>query len=538
MCLKFLKIGGGGVEKVTVCVIVAAQLLLVFLMQMTAGVNTDGIFSYTLSNNPYDYLFIDEIYDQFPQNNGWIDAHILKENYVVEKYDRFNYAAVYYHQRHDVHPPLYYFAVHTLSSLFPGEYSNLHTMGVNLLSLLLTDLVMLGLFGLLYGKAGYGIVPVVFLVSMEIMRFLLTWARMYMLLFLFCAWYLYIHAKLFMGEWRKADLVQMAVCIFLGSLTHYYFYLYAGALTIFMLTSLLWRRRKRDLIRYVYSGIVGIAVSWICYPWVLWHVFANSQGKHADLEPWTPEKLGEYLLFLRDRLLHGREWAGVLLLVFWCLGKYALKKEKGGEGEEERRRLAFRRMVLCSGLIYSLVIYTLDGDNPYYSTALYLCFIVWASMVLLDLVTKVAIPWDRGFVRTGMALLGVWMLCPWSVMGQYVDKAEEVVECIGSGTPLTDDFWRVSETHHNYNCIYIEKEKDGLFYGYWFHFGGYRQFKKIPLETFMDHGIREADLAGCDPGGEGTVVYVPEECEPDKTDYRWLGGDRNYQVYEYVGGEG
>ena len=211
----------------TICVVV--QLVLVFCTQKPVIVNMDGIFSYTLANSPYDYLFLDGKYSEFPNDNGWIDAHILKEHYVTEDYDRFEYAAVYSHQRYDVHPPLYYMVVHTFSSLAPGTYSNLYTMLVNLLSLFLADIVLLKLFQRLYSFYGCAIVPLILIISMETMRFLLTWARMYMLLFFFCVWYLLIHVGFVLHEQKKTDYVQMVLCIFLGTLTHYYFYVFAAA---------------------------------------------------------------------------------------------------------------------------------------------------------------------------------------------------------------------------------------------------------------------------------------------------------------------
>lgn len=307
------------------------QLVLVFFTQKTAVINVDGIFSYTLSNNPYTYVFIDDIYEEFPNNNGWIDAHILKENYVVEKYDRFNYGAVYHHQRHDVHPPLYYFAVHTVSSLFPGVYSNMFTMGINLAALFLVDLLMISLFRMLYDSSGYSLVPLFFLISMETMRFLFTWARMYMMLFLFCLWYLYIHARLIRYQWRRIDFIQLALCIFFGTLTHYYFYVYGGALTLLAMIFLIRRKRLWELLSYMYAGVVGIVVSWICYPWALFHIFLKAQGKHADVEGWSPEKVKEYVLFLRDRLF-GENGAGwVIILAYWCAGMFYMRRTKGAE---------------------------------------------------------------------------------------------------------------------------------------------------------------------------------------------------------------
>lgn len=74
---------GGGISDLLLGIFVMAQLALVFFTQKTVVVNMDGIFSYTLSNNPYTYVFIDDIYEDFPERNGWIDAHILRENYMV-----------------------------------------------------------------------------------------------------------------------------------------------------------------------------------------------------------------------------------------------------------------------------------------------------------------------------------------------------------------------------------------------------------------------------------------------------------------------
>ncbi len=55
-------------------------------------------------------------------------------------------------------------------------------------------------FGLRGGDAGCDVRATV---SEQVIRFLFIWARMYMLLFLFCLWYLYIHARLVKSLWRR-----------------------------------------------------------------------------------------------------------------------------------------------------------------------------------------------------------------------------------------------------------------------------------------------------------------------------------------------
>jgi len=503
----------------------------------------DGVFSYMLANSPYDYLFMDGKYHEFPNNNGWINAHILKEHYVTQDYDRFNYAAVYSHQRYDVHPPLYYVAVHTLSSLTPGTYSNLHTMLVNLLGLFLADIVLFKLFRRLYGGNGYGIVPVIVLMSMETMRFLLIWARMYMLFFFFCIWYLLIHVGFIMQEQKKTDYVQMALCIFLGTLTHYYFYVFAAAVTLFTIADMIRTKSVREFLRYLYCGIMGLAASWIVYPWVFFHIFENPQNKHSHIESWSFERMIAGLAYLRDRLLGEGTWKWALLIGLWCVWLFVWKKRKGGADEKEKRRLHFRRLLLVSGLLYFVTIYTLDGGVIHYHTGLYAAFIVWVSMLLLDTISQMGIlpalpyrkQWNRYAVRIGAALVGVWILFSGAEIDRYLGGAVRVLNAVREDVPLASDFWRAPDFFPNYNCLYVETEPDPYFHNLLFSFGEYRLFKKMSVEEFELHGIGREELSG-GLEGEGLVVYLPEKYEPNKDDYKLFAEDGDYRIYEYVGG--
>ncbi len=519
------------------------QLALVFCTQKSVVVTMDGIFSYMLANNPYDHLFLDGKYHEFPNDNGWIDAHILKEHYAAQDYDRFDYAAVYNHQRYDVHPPLYYAAVHTLSSLTPGTYSNLHTMLVNLLGLFLADIVLLRLFKRLYGGSGYGIVPIMVLMSMGTMRFILTWARMYTLLFFFCIWYLLIHAGFIMREQKKTDYVQMVLCIFLGTLTHYYFYVFAAAVTLFTIADMIRTKSARELLRYLYCGIMGLTASWIVYPWVFFHIFENPQNKHTDIEGWSVERVTVCLAYLRDRLLGDGTWKWVLLVGLWCVWLFARKKKREMAGERERRHLLFRRLLFVSGLLYYVTIYTLDGGVIYYHTLLYAAFIVWVSMLLLDTISQIGrLPalscrkqWNRYAAGIAAALVGVWVLFSGAEIERYLDRAGSVLHAIREEEPIISDFWRAPDFFPNYNCLYVETEQDPFFHNFLFSFGEYRLFKKMSAEEYELHGIGRKELSG-GLEGEGLVVYLPKKYEPNEEDYKLFAKDGDYRIYEYVGG--
>lgn len=318
-------------------VIVSVHLLFIFNMQSHAGIGGDGIFSYTLANNPYAFAYIDHTYKKIPESNGWINAHILRESYVVEEYDRFNYSAAYFHQRIDNHPLLYYFFVHTICSLFTGKYSNVFTMLVNLFFLCGIDILMVRLFKKLYGGETYGVVPFAFLFLMPMVQRLYMLPRMYTALSFFCLWYLCIHWTLLCGgKWKRHDLAEMIICIFLGTQTHYYFYVYALFLTACTVFLLMGRRKIYEMLNYIYAGIVGIGVSWMVFPWFIWHIFFNQMQKHTDITPWSVDKIKGYISYINEILFNKRGWAAIIVIIALLMAGRSSQKTNESRGGAER----------------------------------------------------------------------------------------------------------------------------------------------------------------------------------------------------------
>ena len=141
-------------------ILILVSIMCYFITQKN-GFHEDEIFSYGSSNYKYDNVYRwygyaeadqDILYNQVLQGNlkekisniiKYIkdnssfqkDENLSKEipifrtkeeakSYlVIEKNDIFNYFSVYYNQARDVHPPLFYFLVHFISSLFYGIFS-------------------------------------------------------------------------------------------------------------------------------------------------------------------------------------------------------------------------------------------------------------------------------------------------------------------------------------------------------------------------------------------------------------------------------
>lgn len=519
------------IGKTFVSFLAVAQLLLVLLCQIPSSISADGIFTYVLANCPYAYSFVDSVYEDFPDKNGWIDARLLKEAYVVEPYDRFNYAAVYFHQRTDVHPPFYYMLVHTVSSLFPGRYSNMFTLGINLIALFLIEILLIKLFLLLYGKAEYASIPILLLAVMNVMYFLNLWPRMYMLLFLFCLWYFYINSLLIKHEKQGRFLfAEMIICIFLGSLTHYYFYIYAFFLSLFMTGYLIFNKKKNLLWNYLYSGLIGLTLSWIIFPFAILHMLNNPHGSHSEIAPWTSQYFFEYLSFLNDRLFNGRVlFAGIVLITLSIIGLFLNQKEETHDSFQK----TIQHMALFSGILYSILIYTLNGGTPHYSTALYMSFVVWFSMILIAFVKKFAKKINVVFLSL-LCVIIIYSPQPLQVM---TGNAATTLNRIIHHESLRDGIHKVSEKYKGYDCVYISRIFGGGFDNLLFEFGEYNEFKMISSEDFKKSGFDRTFFDGRE-SQEDILIYAPTECVLKSEDgYQLIVDNGDYSVYSLHEGE-
>ncbi len=69
---------------------------------------------------------------------SWVPGEAYLDYIAASESNTFNNASVYYNQRGDVHPPLYYMLLHTICSVFQGKFSKWFGLGLNIVVLLLT----------------------------------------------------------------------------------------------------------------------------------------------------------------------------------------------------------------------------------------------------------------------------------------------------------------------------------------------------------------------------------------------------------------
>lgn len=213
----------------------------------------------------------------------WVSGQAYQDYIAVSESNTFNYASVYYNQRGDVHPPLYYIILHTICSLFQGIFSKWFALSINIAALLLTIIVLYKMvkdyFGgetaALAAAGGYGL-------SCGFMN-TAVWLRMYALLTLMVVIACYVHLKIAHENFqcRGKNRRYLILVVLGGFLTHYYFVLYAiGTAMVFTIWMLV-RKQWRETIRYLLT-LAGSAAAGLCiWPYAIRHVFKGYQGTQA-----------------------------------------------------------------------------------------------------------------------------------------------------------------------------------------------------------------------------------------------------------------
>ncbi|MBQ1402815.1 MAG: hypothetical protein IIY90_05865, partial [Oscillospiraceae bacterium] len=134
----------------TVLVFVSIVGVCLLFCYRKQGLFIDEIYTYGLSNSYYAPYLTDV------KDGSLIDKTVTRAE--VEAYlsvgdeDAFRFDSVYHNLKEDVHPPLYYWIFHFVSSLVRGSCSKWIGLGINAVLFLLTCVALYALAEKLYGS--------------------------------------------------------------------------------------------------------------------------------------------------------------------------------------------------------------------------------------------------------------------------------------------------------------------------------------------------------------------------------------------------
>ncbi len=315
---------------IAMAVMLVLQLaVLCYYGNRKTGFHEDELYTYYSSNKTAG-LFVND--------RQWMDGEQLRNELVVLPGEGFRYDVVRQMQSWDVHPPLYYYLFHTACSLAPGVFSKWLGIGVNLIAYVGSYLLlaycaylassqnsgrMLAFLTCLGWGFSCGVISGVMFIRMY------QWLTLFILL---CT-ALHLRAVVRQDFRIRSFLLPLALTVFLGFLTQYYYIIFHFFMGVGFCIYLLSKKKVKTLFAYGISCGAGLAAALVYYPAALSHIFRGYRGTEAVSEfgdaSNTLDRLRFFCGLLDDYELNGT--LSIWLLVIALLAVTVIYLNKRGK---------------------------------------------------------------------------------------------------------------------------------------------------------------------------------------------------------------
>ena len=263
-----------------ITIVLQLAVALCFCMQKQ-GFHYDENYSYYSSNVTYGLN---------PPDGDWLSGSTIAEEFCITPGKGFNFPLVAQMQSFDVHPPVYYFLLNIICSLSSGIFSKWQGLILNLIFFVISELLIIAIADKVGNKnkaitwfslALFGFSPAI--ISG------ITFIRMYMLLTSECMALILLHMNMLTDIKNSSSLsrfvkylIQIAVTVYIGFLTHYYFAVFAFFVAAFTTLYLFFSKNTRKT-SYIYAitVIAGLLSAVLSYPASLRHIFRGYRGTEA-----------------------------------------------------------------------------------------------------------------------------------------------------------------------------------------------------------------------------------------------------------------
>lgn len=308
-------------NKLTIIAVILSIITMFYYVDKKQGYHEDEMFSYGSSNYKYDNVYrnygyaqgnMDILYREVigshdinklitflkdkPNNNypefsknevlfkevpTWKSNKDAHDYLTIGKGDVFNYRSVYINQAFDVHPPLFYFCMHLVSSIFYGKFTKYIGFTLNMIFFLGT-LYFLDKICKRMGKKDIS-APTILLYGLSIGAIsTVSFHRMYMMLTFFSIWYFYLTVDSIKNDYTIKKKWPWILCILGGFLTQYYFCIYIVLVFILNAIYLLFKKEYQKVGKYLLVHVIPAVIGIIFYPVSIYQIFFSYRGLGAE----------------------------------------------------------------------------------------------------------------------------------------------------------------------------------------------------------------------------------------------------------------
>ena len=443
----------------------------------------DETYSYILSNS-HD---ADRISSDDSVWGQWVPGERFLDFVTVSDGEQFDYGTVYCNNTKDAHPPLYYFLLHTVCSLFPDSFSVWYGIGLNILFTAIA-LVLLYLCGREVVGRWWALVPVALWAGSAVCVDSTMFIRMYALLGLWTA----ALSLLIVRAWRHGlsagRIAGMAAVVFLGVFTQYYFAVFAFYLCLAFGIHLLAKKDVKGALAFGLSAIAAVVLVFVVYPAGITQI-TGSETNNIGNEVFQGGALLDF-----SQLVHSAASMALQLVYLLCHGLLAAKiavalagigflvalaiRLRSKSTAKSARNAEALRLGTVGLAVFVLAFVTIAHISKSFSYVRYVYSLVPFGALALTAFVRGAIP-DEGISRlacTGLLCIAAIAFAGNAIspVGTYLFKQSDTSRQVEAAvedaavvmvTPRTtyiptSNLWRLAEAERV--LLITEEELDGI----------------------------------------------------------------------------
>lgn len=254
--------------------------------------HSDEAWSFGLANSYYEpYIQYNDDTTAYKNINTWINGDVFTKYLTVQKGERFSFGSVYYNQSCDLHPPLYFFILNFLCSLFPDQYIFALGFIINMIAFVFMSLYIYRLLLLMTKFRFTGLIGSLFSTFTLAMLCMTMFVRMYMLVATIAIIFTFYIARLYYMEEKRGKIssyIVVGITALLGALTDNFFLPYAFGICAVMFLYWLIKKNFKVLLKFSLSVILAIILAFVIYPKTIYKAFGINTTTSGAQSVTTP----------------------------------------------------------------------------------------------------------------------------------------------------------------------------------------------------------------------------------------------------------
>ncbi len=362
---------GSGKKRIVLIIFMLAAFVILFMLfgKYKEYLYVDEVLSYTAANST------EGMRPSLPVNHIVNGAEFVKKAVTVSKDARFDFLNAIENTSKDPHPPLYLILLHFISSLFPETFSKWFALLINLIAGAVTVVFLYLSSELFFRKEERSMqeafaVSYIYIFSLGFTEQLMN-LRMYVLLQAFTTILTFQYLKCFKDNEEGKETFGKKKCILLilnvlaGTMTHYYFLIFAFFEALFFTLFLIFKREWRSLILHTLSYALAGVLTVLLFPALIWQLTSSDVGSESFAGRTIPELFQRVRVMLShlNAEIFGGELIFFILFFFAMILLMAVSMKKEGEKIRfELRGLTEPLFILFTALAYFL---TVSCTTPY-----------------------------------------------------------------------------------------------------------------------------------------------------------------------------